>query len=123
MQPFTEAELLAKSAAYLGELKESGRLQNGSPRVCHHFFPLDGADLNVYLPILPEIIANVSPGSEVDVIGDPIGLEVWDFQKPATAWLNPRIRAFHAAAVACSAVYGGWTFELDERGERHLTTQ
>ena len=111
MKPFTETELLENSAAYLAELTASGRLSDSAPRVCHHFFPLDGATPDAYLPALPELVVRISPSSLVDVIGDPVGLEVWDAMRPDASWLDQRIRAFHDAATSCSAVYGGWTYE------------
>lgn len=115
MTPFTEAELLAQSAAYLAELEADGRLGSQRPRVCHHFWPLDGAGPDVYLPQLPRLIAKIDPTGHIDVIGDPVGVEVWNVTEPNASWLHPRIGAFHAAAVSCSAVYGGWSYEPRER--------
>ena len=111
MKPFTEAELLANSADYLAELDANGRLNDPTSRVCHHFFPLDGALPDAYLPALPKVIEGISPTSLIEVIGDPVGLEAWDTIEPDADWLDERIRAFHEAATSCSAVYGGWSYE------------
>lgn len=115
MTPFTEAVLLADSDAYLAKLEATGRLGAIEPRVCHHFFPLDGADSNAYLPELPVKLAEIDPEGLIDVIGDPVGLEVWDLLEPTASWLGPRISAFHNAAIECSAVYGGWSYEPKRR--------
>jgi len=115
MTPFTEAELLADSTAYLVELAANGRLGAEEPRVCHHFFPLDGAKPDIYLPRLPKLIARIDPAGLIDVLGDPVGLEVWNLIEPNALWLKLRIVAFHAAATACSAVYGGWSYEPKSR--------
>ena len=116
MEPYTEAELLAESAARLLELEASGRLGAKEPRVCHHFFPLVGAKPDAYLPLLPKLIAGIDPSGSIDVIGDPVGLEVWDLVEPDALRLEQRMVAFHAAATACSAVYGGWSYEPKANG-------
>lgn len=111
MTPYTEAELLADSTSYLAELRESKRAGAANPRVCHHFFPLDGAPTDAYLPRLPEMISDIDPSGLLEVIGDPVGIEVWYLQEPDDKWLTPLIKSFHAAAVSCCAVYGGWSYE------------
>lgn len=111
MRPSTEAEFLNNLETYLDDLKKAGRLGANEPRVCHHFFPLDGAPANAYLPGLPEKLAKIDPEGLIEVIGDPVGLEVWDLLEPAMSWLAPRISAFHKAAVEHQAVYAGWSYE------------
>ncbi|MBB3911449.1 hypothetical protein [Sphingomonas desiccabilis] len=111
MTPFTEAELLADSAEYLAQLEASGRLGAAEPRVCHHFFPLDGASEDAYLPALPSALAELDPDALIAVIGDPVGVELWQLVEPDRNWLTGQIRAFHLAAVSCSAVYAGWSYE------------
>lgn len=111
MTPYTEAELLAESAEYFAELNASGRINAMHPRVCHHFFPLDGATEDVYLPALPKALAELDPDALIDVIGDPVGVELWQLKEPEEARIADQIRSFHATAVRCAAVYGGWSYE------------
>lgn len=111
MTPYTEAELLAESAAYFAELEASGRSGAVHPRVCHHFFPLDSASENIYLPALPKALAELDPEALITVIGDPVGIELWQLLEPEEVRIADQIRIFHATAVRCSAVYGGWSYE------------
>jgi len=111
MTPYTEAELLGDSAAYFAELKDSGRSGATHPRVCHHFFPLDGAPENAYLPALPNALAEIDPDALIEVIGDPVGVEMWQLREPDEARITDQIRKFQSAAVSCVAVYGGWSYE------------
>jgi hypothetical protein len=111
MTPFTEAELLANSAAYFAELMNSGRCGAAHPRVCHHFWPLDDAMEDAYLPLLPNALAELDPDALIDVIGDPVGVELWQLLEPDEARIADQIRDFHATAVRFGAVYGGWSYE------------
>lgn len=111
MTPFTEAELLANSAAYIAELEASGRGGAAHPRVCHHFLPLDGAMKDAYLPGLPRALAELDTDALIDVIGDPVGVELWQLLEPEEARIAEQIRTFNATAVQFDAAYSGWSYE------------
>ena len=116
MTPYTEAQLLTDSAKYFVELTVSNRLGAAQPRVCHHFFPLDGAPEDAYLPDLPMLLAELDPDAFIDIIGDPVGVELRQRVEPDQDRITGQIRAFHSVAVSCAAVYGGWSYE-PERSE------
>jgi hypothetical protein len=114
--PYSLGELIEQSAQYFEQLKGEARLGHRKPWVCHHFFPLDGAPEDVYLPALPvrlKALSNDAAG--MDVIGDPVGIELWFAKEPTPEWIDPLVKAYHEAAIACSAVYGGWSYEPDRR--------
>ena len=113
MAPYTEADLLSESADYLAQLERTGRLGAIRPQVCHHFFPLDGPSEDAYLPALPIALSTIDPSAHIDVIGDPVGIELWHSIEPDRITLEEQIRAFHGAAVSCCAVYAGWSYEPD----------
>jgi hypothetical protein len=111
MEQMTEAEVLHHSDAYLAELVADKRLGSLAPRICHHIFPRDGAKADCYIPELPRKLRAIVPEARIDVLGDPVGIEVWQETEPERTWLSPLISALHRAADECSAVYAGWSYE------------
>jgi hypothetical protein len=113
------AAILNASADELPEVERVARqVSKEDHLLCWHFWPTNGGrDTNGvdwderYLEPAKDYIARHFPDATADLVGGPVGIELWENICPTRTWLHGRVDEMARFADETGIRLAGWSYE------------